>query len=124
MATWKDMLQGLNGQRVVSLIVVVLAVIAGAAIWLSWPSTPVLAISTRRLDLGDGEPEEEMRGTFQIRNDGSEPLQYQIQSSCGCTRLKSRNGTVDPGGMAWQQEIDNRDDLKGVSRIVDPWHST
>lgn len=78
--------------------IAVASVCMSAVAWFVWPSSPSMALSTGRLDLGDGKPGAKMRGIFQIRNGGSRPLEYQIQSTCGCTELTPRSGTVDPGG--------------------------
>ena len=66
-------------------------------------SLPVLKVSVRHLDLGEGKPKQRMKGRLTIANAGREPLQFAIQPSCGCTSLEPRDGTLSAGRS---QEID------------------
>ncbi len=64
---------------------------------------PRIELSTQDLNLGHGLPNERMRGTFLIRNDGGAPLQFTLHPSCGCTSVRPLEGSIDPGG---KQEIE------------------
>ncbi|QDT99534.1 Ig-like domain-containing protein [Gimesia aquarii] len=58
---------------------------------------PRISIKERSLDLGNGKPGEEMQGELVFENTGSKPLEYNIVTSCGCTSLTPRKGTLDIG---------------------------
>lgn len=51
------------------------------------------------LDLGEGSPGALLRGSFVVRNTGSEPLQFRLQGSCSCAELSPREGTIVPGDL-------------------------
>jgi hypothetical protein len=58
---------------------------------------PRLELSASRLDLGEGKPNELLHGSLQLRNVGSEVLEFEITASCGCTELTPRRGTIPAG---------------------------
>jgi hypothetical protein len=58
---------------------------------------PRLTIDETRLDLGDGKPNEILRGTLRLSNAGRAPLEFTIERSCGCTEVSPSNGTIAPG---------------------------
>lgn len=59
---------------------------------------PSLELSSTRLDLGDGKPNERLPGSLEIRNVGEKELVFDISASCACGNLAPRSGTVPPGG--------------------------
>ncbi len=59
-------------------------------------SGPALQMSTQRLDLGHGKPNQLLTGTFELRNSGSAPLSFSITTSCGCTAASPREGVIAP----------------------------
>ena len=61
---------------------------------------PRLELSTTYLDLGEGKPNEVMRGIFLLRNTGTAALKFSIGRSCGCAELKPSRGTVPAGVVA------------------------
>lgn len=61
------------------------------------PGDPHLELSTLRLDLGDGKPNETLRGEITLRNTGGAPLEFSLIKHCGCTELAPLSGTVPPG---------------------------
>ncbi|WP_423838944.1 hypothetical protein [Symmachiella dynata] len=65
--------------------------------------SPHLVLTTKHLDLGEGKPNELMRGGLTLSNSGGAPLVFSIERSCSCTVLSPGNGTVPPGG---EQEIE------------------
>lgn len=58
---------------------------------------PRLTLSTARLDLGDGEPNEILRGELKLTNPGATAVKYALIKHCGCTELSPRSGTLGPG---------------------------
>lgn len=55
-------------------------------------------VSSRQLDLGRFDWDEEQRGTFSLRNTGEYPLVVQdITTSCGCTSVEYSKEPVLPG---------------------------
>ena len=60
------------------------------------PPRPVLQLSTNRLELGNGKPNEIKHGSITIRNVGSVQASFTISASCGCTELEPRAGTLEP----------------------------
>ncbi len=84
----------------IAVLAVVAAIGAGNAI--RRPARPIMELSPTRLDLGEGEPNELVRGAFHVRNPGNRPLEISVRATCGCTELTPRVATVEPGG---EQEI-------------------
>ena|GEM_PF-3690438 len=72
---------------------------------------PQIELSLQHLNLGIGLPNDRMRGTFFIRNIGTDQLQFTLHPSCGCAHLAPREGSVTPGG---QQEIEVVVRLSGI----------
>lgn len=56
-----------------------------------------LELSATEIDLGEGAPNEIVRGVLQLRNSGSAPLTFSIERSCGCTELQPNKGTIPAG---------------------------
>lgn len=88
-----------RGGRYAAAFAVALLIAGGAGVIavIARPNVPVLELSTERLDLGEGKPDEMLRGGFWIINRGSKELEFSIQSSCSCGDLTPRSGTVSPG---------------------------
>jgi len=61
-------------------------------------STPRIELSTQRLDLGDGKPNEELRGELVVTNRFAESLDFSVTTTCGCMKPKPVNGSIEPGG--------------------------
>ncbi len=61
-------------------------------------TAPRIELSTHRLDLGDGKPNETLRGQFVLSNAGAAPLTFTAVKHCGCAELAPRSGTIAPGG--------------------------
>ncbi|HUY34421.1 MAG TPA: DUF1573 domain-containing protein [Pirellulales bacterium] len=61
-------------------------------------STPRLELSTQRLDLGDGKPNEELHGELVVTNRFAEPLDFSVTTTCGCMKPKPVKGSIEPGG--------------------------
>lgn len=59
---------------------------------------PGLRVSPAALDLGSGLPGEVLSGTFEIFNDGPEPVPYELSRSCSCTTLRPQSGSLPSGG--------------------------
>jgi hypothetical protein len=69
------------------------------------PSTaggPRIELPFQSLNLGSGRAGQVMHSTFRIFNRGSELLDYEILTSCGCTNLSPRQGSINKGAS---QEI-------------------
>lgn len=60
------------------------------------PAAPKLKFSTNRLDLGEGKPNEIVRGELILTNPGDSPVQFSLIRHCGCTELSPLSGTL-PG---------------------------
>ena len=74
-----------------------LLLMAGLGLFVSGKNDkPKLEISCTTLDLGDGSPNELMRGQLILRNTGSSPLLFSIMKSCGCTFVHPPSGTIEP----------------------------
>ncbi|HVC94984.1 MAG TPA: DUF1573 domain-containing protein [Pirellulales bacterium] len=58
---------------------------------------PRVELSTHRLDLGDGKPNETLRGELVVTNTGTAALEFTITTSCGCTKPQPTAGTIAPG---------------------------
>jgi len=58
---------------------------------------PSIAVSHTRLDLGEGRPGEQLEGSFTVSNRGSEPLEFTLSASCGCSFVRPMAGTLAPG---------------------------
>jgi len=61
-------------------------------------ASPLLRLSRRVLDLGEGDPGEIVRGGLVLKNEGTAPLKFSILRSCGCTDLSPTDGVIAPGG--------------------------
>jgi len=59
---------------------------------------PRIELSTHRLDLGDGKPNEELRGELVVTNRSAEPLDFSVTTTCGCATPKPMQGTIEPDG--------------------------
>lgn len=57
-----------------------------------------LTLSTTRLDLGDGKPNEIVRGELTLSNPNSSPVAFSLIKHCGCTELSPLSGTLPPRG--------------------------
>lgn len=60
-------------------------------------SVPQLEFSTERLDLGDGKPNEILRGELTLFNRGAEKAKFSLIKHCGCTELSPLSGDLAPG---------------------------
>jgi hypothetical protein len=60
-------------------------------------SAPRLEFSTERLDLGDGKPNEILRGELTLINRGTKPAKFTLVKHCGCTELSPLTGDLGPG---------------------------
>jgi hypothetical protein len=58
---------------------------------------PRLEFSTTKLDLGDGKPNEILRGELTIINRGTEAAKFSLVKHCGCTELSPLAGQLAPG---------------------------
>jgi Protein of unknown function (DUF1573) len=58
---------------------------------------PSLEIRETKLDLGNGKPNEVVRGVLRLKNTGRAPLEFSAQGSCGCTELTPKSATILPG---------------------------
>lgn len=56
-----------------------------------------LTLSTTRLDLGDGKPNEIVRGELTLSNPNSSPVAFSLVKHCGCTELSPLSGELPPG---------------------------
>jgi hypothetical protein len=57
-----------------------------------------LILSTTRLDLGDGKPNEIVRGELTLSNPHDSPVVFSLVKHCGCTELSPLSGTLAAGG--------------------------
>jgi hypothetical protein len=71
--------------------------VAGAVTGRTASKTPRLAISTGSLDLGEGKPNEKLRGGLELTNNGVAPLVFELTATCGCSELSPRKGQIAPG---------------------------
>ena len=83
---------------------------------------PQISIQEKILDLGNGKPGEKMQGELVIQNTGSKPLEFNIWTSCGCTSLTPRKGTLQPGNSQTANVVlklsENANSEKTVQIIV------
>ncbi|QDT98979.1 Ig-like domain-containing protein [Gimesia aquarii] len=56
---------------------------------------PKILLKEQAINLGNGKPGQEMKGSFDIINSGFAPLEYSIRASCGCTSLSPHMGVID-----------------------------
>ena len=60
-------------------------------------NAPKLEFSATRLDLGDGKPNEIVRGELTLTNPGNSPVAFSLIKHCGCTELAPLAGELAPG---------------------------
>lgn len=80
---------------------------------------PVLQLPRFPLSLGSGEPDQELTGSFKIRNDGGAPLEFNLKPGCGCTSCSPVEGTIAPDETAEIDVAIKLESNSGTSRRVD-----
>mgnify|MGYP001449174690 CR=1 FL=1 len=92
------------------------------ALWMgiramSAPIGAQLQVSQRTVDLGLGKSGELLTGSFELRNIGSEPLEFAVVPSCSCGSLliAPLSGTIPPAGHR-QLHVEIKADDAGPSK--------
>jgi Protein of unknown function (DUF1573) len=78
---------------------------------------PKIMLPDSPLDLGTGEPGQDITGTFQIRNSGSRTLTFSLNPSCGCSHVSPISGTIAPH-QSQPISIGVRVDASGERKLV------
>ncbi len=68
-----------------------------SSVW-NWAKAgpPRLEAPSLPLHLGRGKPGQVLDGSIRLRNTGGQPLAFTVQTSCGCTDVRPRAGTLAP----------------------------
>lgn len=103
------------------------AIILGTVGYMWLTSPPVGSVvelpAYRSHNLGEGKPHQTLRGKFRLRSVGSEPVEFKLSSSCGCTSLEPRTGTIFPGDVQIVDFALRLGNL-GTERTADIWVET
>ena len=94
-----------KGLRATSLILVILG--SAALTWFALRFTTKthprahsrIGIPDLPLSLARGRAGQVLDGSFQLRNNGTAPLDYVLTPSCGCSELNPRSGSIPPAGF-------------------------